>query len=122
LITNSLFCSAACFLVVKIGHTVLRSYPAGLLSGFLCMTNFQIGNIQLAGYVDSSELFSLVALTGALLWKKWWLLPVIGVAGTLCKDTVFPLSTALMLGWLSASKRTSRRTLAAWIIATVLLS
>ena len=99
LIVNSVFVAWAAVLLVAIGERVGGSYVIGLTSSFVYLLSFNVANVQLAGLVDSVEAWAIVALTWALLTKRWAIIPLIGIIGALGKETSIPLAFAFCAAW-----------------------
>lgn len=99
LIVNSVFVAWAGVLMVAIGERVTQSYVIGLTSAFLYLLSFNIANVQLAGLVDSVEAWAIIAITWALLSKRWAIIPLIGIVGALGKETSIPLTFAFCAAW-----------------------
>ncbi|MEO7501257.1 MAG: hypothetical protein ABIW94_01335 [Gemmatimonadaceae bacterium] len=99
LIVNSVFVAWAAVLLAAIGERVGGSYVIGLTSSFAYLLSFNIANVQLAGLVDSVEAWAIIAMTWALLSKRWAFIPLIGIIGALGKETSIPLAFAFCAAW-----------------------
>ena len=108
LVVNSVFVAWAAVLLVGIGERVTGSYVTGLTASFLYLLSFNVANIQLAGLVDSVEAWALIALTWALVKKRWVLIPLIGVVGALGKETSSPLAYVFCAAWFCDSRSPNR--------------
>jgi hypothetical protein len=120
LVINSMFTAATALLLVGIGQRVTGDYGTALLSAMIYLLNFAVSNFQLAGLVDSSEAFFMLAVAWALLKGRWQMLPVLAIPGAMAKETFVPLSIVFAVAWLMAM-RTERFKLkrAGWIVAMV---
>jgi len=118
LVVNSLFTATTACLLIGIGWRLTCNYLLALLAATLYLQSFIVPNHQLAGLVDSSEAFMLMVLTGALLTKRWWLLPVLGVVGGLAKETFVPLAVVFASTWwlVVARHDRSRWLRACWVV------
>jgi hypothetical protein len=111
LIVNSVFVAWGAVLLVGVGERVTQSYVIGLTAALLYLLSFNVINVQLAGLVDSVEAWALIALTWALLTKRWVIIPLIGIVGALGKETSIPLTFAFCAAWclrLAMTKSASR--------------
>jgi hypothetical protein len=110
LISNSIFCATTACLLVAIGLRVTNNMAVSMLAAALYLLNFAIAHLQLSGMVDTGEACLLLAVTATLFSKRWWLLPVWGLLGTLAKETFVPLAAVLTLAWwLLESRERARR-------------
>lgn len=119
LIVNAALCATSACLLAILGHQVLGDYTTALLGASLYLLNFTITNGQLAGLVDSAEGCLMLVLIWAMLSRRWWLLPILGVLGALAKETFVPLSGVFALAWWLATARhdTFRLRRGIWIVA-----
>jgi hypothetical protein len=111
LIVNSMFVAWAAVLLISIGERVAGSYVIGLTSSLLYLLSFNVVNVQLAGLVDSVEAWAMIALAWALLTRRWAIIPMIGIAGALGKETSIPLMFVFCAAWcirFAASKKAPR--------------
>lgn len=99
LVVNSAFVASTAFLLISLCRRIISDPSVALLSGCLYLLNFAVANEQLAGLVDSSEAFLLMALVWVLFQDQWYLLPLLGVAGGLAKETSVPLAVCLAIVW-----------------------
>lgn len=99
LIVNSAFVAWAAVLLVGVAERVTQSYVIGLTASLLYLLSFNVANVQLAGLVDSVEAWAMIALTWALLTKRWAIIPLIGIVGALGKETSIPLTFAFCAAW-----------------------
>jgi len=99
LCANSLFCAASLLVLTLLAGSILGDERAGLLCALLYALDFSVANSQLAGLVDSAE--ALFLLLGMWIARRgaWAWLPVLAVFGAPAKETIIPLSTALLVGW-----------------------
>jgi hypothetical protein len=118
LIINSIFTAAAALLLVSIGHRVTRDYGTALLGAMIYLLNFAVANFQLAGLVDSSEAFFMMAVAWTLMARRWPLLPLLAIPGAMAKETFVPFSIVFATVWVITNSRTERAlTRAGWIVA-----
>jgi hypothetical protein len=94
---------------VALGGRIGRARGAWLLAPLLYAGTFGVPNGMLAGLVDASEATVLTLLALALLDRRWWALPLLGVLGGLAKETFMPLSAAMAGAWWLARFATERR-------------
>jgi hypothetical protein len=100
----SLFVATTCLLLFGLSKSMGNAPTVSLIAALLYLSNFAIGNFQLAGYVDSGEACFLVALAAAIFSERWYLLPILGVLGTAAKETYLPFSCLFAAGWWIAAK------------------
>jgi len=108
LISNCIFCATSAFFLLLIGLRVLRDLPIALLGCTLYLLNWVVPNLFLSGLVDSSEACLMMIITWALLSRRWWLLPLIGIPGGFAKQSFMLFSTVFAAVWWFASKRNDR--------------
>lgn len=109
LVANSLFLATAAYLLLRIGLRVFKDLPLALLGCTLYLLNFVVANLWLSGMVDAAEACLLLALTWALLADQWWLLPLLGLAGGLAKQSFLPFATTFSSVWWLVAERPARR-------------
>jgi hypothetical protein len=109
LVVNSLLVASTAFLLSTVGGTHFDNHSNGLVAAMLYLLNFAIPNAQLAGLVDAGEGFFLMAVVVSLLFRRWWLLPILGVFGALAKESFVPFSVTLAGTWWLFSKSASER-------------
>ena len=109
LISNCLFGATAAFLLLLIGLRAVKEFTLALLGCTLYLLNHVVHNLWLAGMVDSSEACLMLALTWALVTERWWLLPLLGIAGGMAKQS-FPLFSVVFSAawWFTAEAPLSR--------------
>jgi len=119
LVVNSFLIATSASLLVVVGYRVVGDNATAMLAAFIYLADFAVSNFNLSGMVDSAVNCLLMAIVWALLTERWWLLPVLGILGTLAKETFVPLSFVLAFGWwLAVSRRGAvRRSQLAWIAA-----
>lgn len=124
LVASSLFCATTALVLSNIGSRVAGETSIGLLAATLYLLNFAVPNLQLAGLIDSGESCFLLAVVWALLARKWWALPLLGILGPLAKETFVPFASVMMIVWWLAAERhqSSRFVSLGWIAATIILS
>jgi hypothetical protein len=99
LMSNSLFTATAALFLLMIG-TACVSHKTALAGVLLFLLNFTIPNRQLgSGLVESGESCCMLMLFCALLQRKFFLLPIIGLLGALAKESFVPISATATLGW-----------------------
>jgi hypothetical protein len=109
LVSNCIFCASAAFFLLLIGLRVLGDMPLALLGCTLYLLNFVVSNLWLAGMVDSSEGCLMLALMWCLFAGRWWMLPLIGIAGGLAKQSFLPFSVVFATAWWLVAERPNKR-------------
>ena len=105
LAVNSAFCASTALMLMAIAQALGFVFQTGLMAALCYLLNFEVANFQLAGLVDSAEAF-LMACLMLLLLQKWWnVLPVLGLAGGLAKETFVPVALLFACGWVWREKR-----------------
>jgi hypothetical protein len=99
LVSDSLFVAGTALLIVILGVHSFGNHATSLLAAFIYLVNFAVPNLRLAGLVDAGEGFFLPAILWSLAESKFWLLPIIGVLGTLTKESFIPFSIVFTLAW-----------------------
>lgn len=99
LISNCLFCATATLLLLLLGLRVLGNPPVALLACTLYLLNFVVPNLWLSGMVDSAEACLMLAVMLALLTRRWWVLPLVGVLGGMAKQSFLPFSVIFAATW-----------------------
>ncbi len=124
LVVNSFFSASTAYLLVSIGRQVAGDESIAIISGLIYLADFAVANLNLAGYVDSSVNFLLMAVAWSMLAERWWLLPILGALGASAKETFIPLAAALVVGWwLTTFRRNkSRFTQLAWATAMIVVA
>jgi len=117
LAANSIFTASTACLLVLIGCGLTLDFSTALLGATLLLLNFAVVNLNLTGLVDSAEGCFLLVTVWSLLNRRWFLLPLWGIAGALAKETFVPLSVMLAFGWWISEVRRDRLQLPrlAWI-------
>ncbi len=105
LVMNSAFCAGSALLLIVIARRLGLEFPTALIAALAYVADFVVTNLQLAGLVDSSECFLLLALFLVCLERRWYLLPAIGLLGSLAKETFVPLAFVFLAGWLVGDDR-----------------
>ena len=105
LVVNSMFVASTAFLLLQIGLAHLGEYAVALVGTTLFLLNFAVPNDQLAGLVDGGEGFFLIATVASMFFRRWWLLPAIGILGALTKESFVPFSITLAGTWWLMSER-----------------
>lgn len=99
LVANSLFVASAAWVLLQIALRVTGDAALALLSCTLFLLNFVVPDLWLSGMVDGAEALLLLLLAWALFEARWWLLPLIGMAGGLAKQSFFPMATVFAGTW-----------------------
>jgi len=106
LMVNAMFTATSACLVVLLGYKALNDYAVALLGSLLFLLNFNVSNTFLAvGAVDSGEACLILTTAWAMFTGRWALLPLIGIAGALAKETFVPLSIVFCVTWLAVITR-----------------
>lgn len=92
--------------LAQLGLALTHDSAAALLAAFVYATNFWVPNSALAGMVDGGEALCLLLLLAALRAEKYGWLPVVGVVGTLTKETFAVLGPVLAVGYFLGGDRT----------------
>ena len=124
LVADSLFVAGTAVLIVMLGARWLSS-AAGLVGAFVFLVNFAVPNLRVVGLVDAGEGFFLLALLWSLSERALWALPLIGVLGTLTKESFVPFSIVLSAAWWLSTRDdqgSTRQRLAIWILVSWALS
>lgn len=129
LVANSLFVAGTATLLMMATEVVTREAATAMGAGLLYLLNFAIPNLRLAGFLDASQDFFLMAAAWCLLQRRWWMISIVAVFGALGKESCVPLLMAFSgVWWLCERKsleRGARAALwiaAAWVLALVTLS
>lgn len=123
LVINSAFVAWAALLLLTIGERITRDPHVAIIASLLYLLSFDVTNFHLAGLVDSVEAWALLAVTWALLTRRWLLVPLIGFVGALGKETSIPLLLVFCgawIGWLTLTRSENRPPY--WAIAALLLA
>ena len=99
LVVNSAFVAWTAILLLAIGEIITGYARVGLIASLIYLLTFNVTNFQLAGLVDSVEAWAIVAVTWALLKRRWLLVPLIGIIGALGKETSVPLVLVFCIAW-----------------------
>jgi len=116
LVVNSLFVSATALLIFLIAFKLFLDTKIAFVAAALYLLNFAVSNLFLAGLVDSGESFFMIALALALLCERAGILPLLGVLGSLTKETFLPFSIIFGFTWLVVT-RSLRRSFV-WLLAS----
>ena len=119
LLVNASFVATTAYLIFCIGLRLAEQASIALLAATLYLLNFAVANVQLAALVDSAEACFLMALVAAIIRERWFLLPLVGILGTLSKESFVPFSIVMVMAWLLAAERKNSRP-AFWIGLTAL--
>jgi hypothetical protein len=99
LIANALFCATTALLLTIAGKMVTGDDASALTAALLYLLSFAVSNYYLTALVDSGEACLLLALAWALMSERWQLLPLIGIAGVLAKETFMPFAAIYSTVW-----------------------
>ena len=105
LVVNSAFVASTAFLLLEIGFWQLGNYAVVFVGAMLFLLKFAVSNAQLAGLVDGGEGFFMMAVVASLFFRRWWLLPWVGILGALTKESFVPFSIMLAATWWVVSER-----------------
>lgn len=109
LVVNAAFCATTALLIVLVGFHLTSDAAVSYLAATLYLLSFAIPNLQLAGLIDSSEAFCLMAVVWSLLKGHWRLLPFWGILGALAKEAFMPFSAVLVFVWWLVGERKGPR-------------
>lgn len=118
LLVDALFVAATVTLLLLVMMRLTGNYAVALGSALLYLLNFAVPNLRLAGFIDAGEAFFLMAVTWCLLEERYWLLPVLGVAGATAKESFVVFLVVFTAAWWVSSRRETRRPglVAAWMV------
>ncbi len=123
LVANCLFAATAAFLLLRIGLRTVGNLPLALFGCALYLLNFVVANLWLSGMVDAAEACLMLAVAWALFTDRWWLLPLLGIAGGLAKQSFPAFATTFALTWwLVAERRGRNHGRLAWVAGLALTS
>jgi hypothetical protein len=122
LVVNSLFAATTAFLISVIGESLLGEYSAALFASTLYLLNFAISNAHLAALVDSGEALFLMAIVVSMFYRRWLLLPLVGVMGALTKESFVPFSTLMAITWCLTSPDVVRQRRNAIFVASMVIA
>ena len=88
LFVNSVLMALACLVLLRLGELLTGSPTVGLIAAFLYLTGWNVVNLTLGGaLIDAAEILILLALALALLWSRWWCVPLLMTAAPVAKET-----------------------------------
>lgn len=119
LAVNAFFVATTAYLLFRIGRDIVPEISLALLAASLYLLNFAIANVHLAALADAAEACLLMAIVASMFYKRWFLLPLWGVIGTLAKESFIPFSLAMASAWWIASAEKRSRRPGVWIAITV---
>jgi hypothetical protein len=99
LVTNSIFIASSAICLGIIFFKITKNWHFGIFGALLFLLHFNVSNLYLSGLIDSGELFFMIALILALMERRWWILPFLGIFGSLARETFIPFSGAFAAGW-----------------------
>src|SRR6476646_8932507 len=99
LLVNSIFVATTVYLTSVIGESLFADSSVALFASTLYLLNFAVSNAQLAGLVDSGEALFLLAVSAAMFYRRWLLLPLFGVLGAITKESFVPFSIVIAIAW-----------------------
>ena len=117
LVVNAGLVAATAYLLFRMGLAIAQQVSVALMAACLYLLNFAVANLHLASLVDSAEAFFLLALAGSMFYRRWFLLPLWGLIGTLAKESFLPFSIAILMAWWVSSGKGNWR-IAVWIAVT----
>ena len=103
LAVNAFFVATSAFLLFRMGLSIFGQASVALLASCLYLLNFSIANLHLAALVDAAEACLLLAIVASMFYRRWVLLPLWAVFGTLAKESFVLFSLAMALAWWLAS-------------------
>jgi hypothetical protein len=121
LIVNSGFCAGAACLLSLIIFMLYQNSLIAVTASFAYLLNFVVANYLLSGLVDSAEAFWFLALTWALMTRRWLILPLIGLFAGLTKETFVPIAFVFATVWIFSEQNSERRKACAGILAMTLI-
>ena len=120
LVVNAGLVATTAYLLFRMGLAIAQQVSIALLAAGLYLLNFAVANLHLAALVDSAEAFFLMALVGSMFYRRWFLLPMWGLIGTVAKESFLPFSVAIMIAWCIRSGKRDWR-IAVWIAITTVV-
>jgi len=109
LVSNSLFTATGACLLLSLGRRIAGSEGTALAGTLLYLLNFTMSNRQLGtGLVESGQACGMLALFQFLSTQRFRLLPFVGIAGALTKESSIPLSAMAAAGWLFMERHNPR--------------
>jgi len=130
LVANSIFCAWSATLLVSVAARWKVKPAVALLAGCLYLMNYTIPNAHLAGLVDSAEGWTIMGTVWALTGSSWFMLPGLGVAAALGKETAVLIGGTMLITWWCVAAKEDGRAMGrlCWVaaywaagLATVLL-
>lgn len=109
LVANSIFCAITACLIVSVGTKLFPDLTLSLLAATLYLLSFAVPNLFLAGLVDAGEACFMGLLIWAMLNRRWFWLPMLGIFGAMAKETFVPFATVFAFSWWLLDLRTHRR-------------
>lgn len=106
LVVNAGFCAITALTLASLGESVLGDRRLGVMAGLMFLLNFNTANFYLSGLVDSAEVCLLTLVLAALHYRRWTLLPLLGLLGGAAKETFVAFSGLVAGGWWLAGLRT----------------
>ncbi|HYW80494.1 MAG TPA: hypothetical protein VE890_13005 [Thermoguttaceae bacterium] len=99
LVVNSVFVALSASIIMRLAAVVSKDATVTALAPLIYMASFVVVNYHLAGMIDASEGFFLLAILLTLMRDRWWPLPILIAVGVLTKETVLPFGVTAMLIW-----------------------
>jgi uncharacterized membrane protein len=118
LVVNTFLVATTAYLLFRVGCEIVPETSVALLGATLYLLNFAIGNVHLAALVDSAEACLLMAFIASMFYRRWFLLPLWGLAGTLAKESFVPFSVVMAVAWWLTSDEKRKPQPGVWIAIT----
>ncbi len=99
LVVNSVFVALSASIVMRLAAIVARDAAVTALAPLIYLASFVVVNYHLAGLIDASEGFFLLAILLALTHERWWPVGILITVGVLAKETVLPFGLTAMVVW-----------------------
>jgi len=99
LVVNSVFVALNASIVMRLAAGVSKDATVTALAPLVYLASFVVVNYHLAGMIDASEGFFLLAILLALMHDRWWPLPILITVGVAAKETVLPFGLTAMVVW-----------------------
>jgi hypothetical protein len=99
------FVAWSALLVTSIATRVFSDPTIGLTAAWLFLLSFNVSNFMLAGLVDSAESWAVLATLWILLSRRSLLLPLVGIAAALGKETSVFLMVPFCVTWYAFERR-----------------
>ncbi len=114
LVANSFFCATAGYVLLLIGIEVMRDAGLAWIGVLTYLLSFSFTNRLLIGFIDSAEACVILLVVWAMLNGRWVLLPILGAAGALAKESFVPIATAMAVAWYVTELRECKQRTLRW--------